>query len=140
MAVKVRNVTIWRKEVRNQPGELAGTLEPLVKAGVNLQVLMGYRLPGQEGRAAIELYPVSGRRAARAAAAAGLAASSIPALHVEGDDKPGLMLAFASRLAEAGINVSFLVGQVVGRKYTTLWGFESAEAAKKAAALIKKAK
>ncbi|MFB3777609.1 MAG: hypothetical protein ACE141_08350 [Bryobacteraceae bacterium] len=140
MAVTVRNVMIWRKEVSNQPGELAGTLDPLVKAGVNLQVLMGYRLPGEEGKAAIELYPVTGKKAAKAAAAAGLTASSIPALHVQGDDKPGLMLAFASRLAGAGINISFLVAQVVGRKYTAIWGFESAEAAKKAAALIKKAK
>jgi hypothetical protein len=140
MAVTVRNVTIWRKEVPNRPGELAAALDPLVKAGVNLKVLMGYRLPGEEGNAAIELYPVAGKKAAAAAAQAGLAASSIPALHVEGDDKPGLMRAMASALAGAGINISFLVAQVVGRKYTAIWGFESAEAARKAAALIKKVK
>jgi len=138
MAVTVRNVTIWRKEVENQPGELAAALEPLAKAGASLKVLMGYRLPGEEGKAAIELYPVAGKKAAAAAASAGLAASSIPALHVEGDDKPALMHAMASALAGAGINISFLIAQVVGSKYTAIWGFETEEAAQKAAALIRK--
>jgi hypothetical protein len=118
----------------------AGTtiLKPhLAKAGVNLKVLMGYRLPGEEGKAAIELYPVAGKRAAKAAAGAGLTASSIPALHVAGDDKPGLMHAIASALAAAGINISFLVAQVVAKKYTAIWGFQSAEAARKAAAVIR---
>ncbi len=138
MAVTVRNVTIWRKEVDNNPGELAATLGPLVEAGVDLKVLMGYRLPGEEGKAAIEIYPIAGKKAAKAAAAMGLAASSIPALHVEGDDRRGLMQSVASALAGAGININFLVAQVVGRKYTAIWGFESAEAARKAAALIKK--
>ena len=59
-------------------------------------------------------------------------------MHVEGDDKPGLMHSIARALAGAGINVSFVVAQAVGRKYTAIWGFESAEAARKAAALIKK--
>ncbi len=140
MAVTVRNVTIWRKELKNQPGELAGTLDPLIKAGVNLQVLMGYRLPGQEDRAAVELYPVSGKKAVKAATESGLVASSIPALHVSGDDKPGLIQAAASALAGAGVNISFVVAQVVGRKYTAIWGFESPEAAKKAAGIIKKIK
>src|SRR5512137_947005 len=112
MTVNVRNVTIWRKEVENMPGELAATLEPLVKAGADLKVLMGYRLPGEEGKAAIEIYPIAGAKAAKAAAAAGLTKSSIPALHVEGDDKPGLMHTVASTLAGAGININFLVGLV----------------------------
>ena len=140
MPVTVKNVTIWRKEVPNQPGVLAEVVGPLAQAGANLRVLMGYRLPGEEGRAAIELYPITGAKAARAAAAAGLVQSHIPALHVEGDDKPGLMNAIAQSLAAAGINISFLVAQVVGRKYTAIWGFESSEAARKAASLIKKAK
>ncbi len=140
MPVTVKNVTIWRKEVDNQPGQLAMVLAPLVKAGANLKVLMGYRLPGEEGKAAIEIYPITGAKAAKAAAAAGLTKSSIPALHVEGDDKPGLMHAIGSALAGAGININFLVGLVVGRKYTAIWGFASPEEARKAASLIRKIK
>jgi len=138
MPVTVKNVTIWRKEVPNQPGVLAAALGPLAQAGANLKVLMGYRLPGEEGRAAIELYPITGAKAAKAAAAVGFIKSHIPALHVEGSDKPALMNAIAKALAGAGINITFLVAQVVGRKYTAIWGFESDEAARKAAALIRK--
>jgi len=57
MAVMVKNISLWRKEVDNQVGTLAHTLEPVTKAGVNLQILMGYRYPGEGTRAAIELYP-----------------------------------------------------------------------------------
>ena len=42
MAVTVRNVTIWRKEVAHRPGELARALQPLAAAGADLQVIMAY--------------------------------------------------------------------------------------------------
>jgi hypothetical protein len=120
MPVTVRNVTIWRKEVDNTPGVLAVVLEPLAKAGADLKVLMGYRLPGEESKAAVEIYPVNGRKTIAAARAAGLSPSTIPALHVEGDDKPGLAHALAAGIAMAGINITFLVAQVVGRKCASI--------------------
>lgn len=139
MPVTVKNISLWRKEVENQVGTLAQTLEPLAKAGTNLRVLMGYRYPSNEARAAIELYPVSGKKVTAAAAGAGLAASSIPTLLVEGDDKPGLGLAIARAIAEAGVNMTFLVAQVIGRRYSAVLGFETEADTKRAAALIKKA-
>ena len=90
MPVTVKNISLWRKEVENQVGMLAHTLEPLTKAGANLRVLMGYRYPGDATKAAIELYPIAGKKVIAAAAGVGLVASSIPTLLVEGDDKPGL--------------------------------------------------
>lgn len=139
MAVTVKKVVLWRHEVDNKPGMLATTLEPLAAAGADLHIVMGYRYPGNESRAAIELYPVSGKKATAAAKAAGLTASSIPTLFVEGDNRAGLGAATARALAEAGINLSFLVAQVIGRKYSALFGFETVEEASKAAALLKKA-
>jgi hypothetical protein len=100
---------------------------------------MGYRYPGDEGRAAIELYPVSGKKVTDAASGAGLAASSIPTLLVEGDDKPGLGLAIAEAVAGAGVNMTFFVAQVIGRRYSAVIGFGSDADAKTAAPLIKKA-
>ena len=140
MAVKVKNVTLWRRDVENRPGALAETLSPLARAGVSLQVVMGYRYPGDEGRAAIEVYPVTGKKATAAAQHAGLSASAIPTLFVEGDDRPGLGHAIARSLADAGINLSFLVAQVIGRRYSAVVGFESETDAKRAAGLIKKIK
>ncbi len=110
MQATVKNVTIWRKEVDNRPGELAAVLTPLAKAGASLKVLMGYRVPGQEGKAAIEVYPVSGTKASRAAAAAGLTKSSIPALYVEGADRPGLGGALAELPGHAGRGTEVLGG------------------------------
>jgi len=35
MSVSVKNISLWRKEVENQVGTLAHTLEPVTKAGAN---------------------------------------------------------------------------------------------------------
>ena len=138
MPVTVKAITLWRKEVENATGVLAGILEPFAKGGADLQVVMGYRYPGNETKAAVELYPIVGSKLNRVAKAAGLADSAIPTLLVEGDNKPGLGHAIAQALAAAGINLGFLVAQVIGRKYSAVIGFETAEDAKKAASLIKR--
>ncbi len=114
MPVTVKNISLWRREVENQVGTLAHTLEPVTKAGANLHVLMGYRYPGEGTKAAIELYPVAGKKVTAAASEAGLSASSIPTLLVKGDDKPGLGLAIAQAMSGAGINMTFFVAQVIG--------------------------
>lgn len=139
MAVTVKKITLWRTEVEHKPGVLAGILGPLAGAGANLQVLMGYRYPRNELKAAVELYPVTGKKSVAAAQAAGLSASSIPTLLVEGDNKPGLGHAIAEAIAGAGINLGFLVAQAIGRRYSAVFGFESEDDARKAATLIKKA-
>jgi hypothetical protein len=139
MPVTVKSISLWRKEVENKTGVLAQTLEPLAKAGADFSVVMGYRYPGNDTQAAIELYPVSGKKVTTAAAGAGLAASSIPTLLVEGDDKPGLGLAIAEAIARAGVNMTFFVAQAIGRRFSAVLGFETEADAKTAAPLIKKA-
>ena len=139
MPVTVKNIALWRKEVENQVGALARTLEPVTKAGANLEILMGYRYPGEAAKAAIELYPVAGKKVAAAASAAGLAASAIPTLLVEGNDRPGLGLAIAQAMSTAGINMNFFVAQAMGRKFSAVLGFDSEADSKRAAPLIKKA-
>ena len=139
MAVRVKGIVLWRKETENQSGVLAGSLEPFAKGGVNLQVVMGYRYPGNEQKAAIELYAVAVKKLTKAAQAAGFVASSASTLLVEGDNKPGLGHAITQAIADARINLGFLVAQVIGRKYSAVIGFESEDDAKRASALIKKA-
>src|SRR5712692_9938953 len=132
MSVRVRAITLWRAEVDNQPGVLAQTLEPLAAAGADLQVVMGYRFPGDRARAAIEIFPVTGARALSAAQAAGLSEAAISALHVEGDNRAGLGHAIAKTLADAGTNIDFLLAQVSGHRHSTVIGFESREDANRA--------
>lgn len=138
MAIIVKKTALWRKELENQPGTLATALQPLAETGTDLQLVMLYRFPGTH-RGAIEMHPIAGRKATRIARAAGLSPSSIPVLLVEGDNRAGLGYAVAKAVGESGISVSFLMAQVVGRKYAAVFGFQNDADATKAAALIKKA-
>jgi hypothetical protein len=125
MAVSIRKITLWRTQVVHRPGALADLLEPLALAGADLQIVMGYRIPGHKDRAVIEVAPVGTRKAARAAAGAGLAAGGAPTLLVLGDNRPGLANRIARALADSGVNIAFLVAQVIGRRYSAVFGFES---------------
>ncbi len=138
MAITVKKITLWRRELGDHPGLMAETLRPLAAYGISLKVAMGYRQPGGS-TAVIEVSPVSGKKAVAAAESEGLAASNIPTLLVEGDDRPGIGYAFARAIAAAGINLDFLVAQVVGRKFSAVFGFGNEADAKKATGLIKKA-
>jgi hypothetical protein len=137
MALSVKRITLWRAEVENRPGVLAGSLEPLAQAGADLRLVMGYRYPQAPERSAIELYPVSGKRATAAAQQAGLAASDIPCLLVEGDNRPGLGAAMSRGLADAGINIAFMVAQVIGGRFAAAFGFADEATATSAAKVIK---
>jgi hypothetical protein len=139
MPVTVKKITLWRKELENRPGTLAEALEPVAKAGSDLQIVMGYCYPGDRTKAAVELFPVAGKRTTVAAQSAGLAAATIPALLVEGDNRPGLGSAIARSLADAGVNLDFLVANVIGRKFSAVLGFENEADAGKAMPVIKKA-
>lgn len=125
MAVSIRKVTLWRTEVEHRPGALSALLEPLAAAGADLQIVMGYRIPGHKTRAVVEVAPLGTRTLARAAEAAGLAPGGAPTLLVLGDNRPGLANRIARALAESGVNIAFLVAQVVGRRYSAVFGFES---------------
>jgi hypothetical protein len=139
MAVTVKEITLWRREIENQPGMLARALEPLAKSGADLQVLMAYRYPGDETRGAVELFPISGKKATAAAQAAGLAPADIPALLVEGTNRAGLGFEATSAIAAAGINLAFLVTHVIGSKFAAVFGFDSEADRRKALSLLKKA-
>jgi hypothetical protein len=138
MAITVKKITLWRRESGDRPGLMAETLRPLAVQGTTLKVAMGYRQPGGS-TAVIEVSPVSGKKAVAAAQSEGLAASAISTLLVEGDDRPGLGHALARAIADAGINLDFLVAQVVGRKFSAIFGFGNEADARTAATLIKKA-
>lgn len=139
MAVTIKPITLWRSEVQDRPGALAEVLGLLNATRADLQVVMGYKVPGDRTRAVFELWPVSSRKRELAAEKAGLSPSSTPTLLVTGDDRAGLGHALTRALADAGINLSFMVAQVAGRKYSAILGFESEADAKKSAGVIRRA-
>jgi hypothetical protein len=139
MALTVKVITLWRREIENRPGALAGVLHPLATTKADVQVLMAYRFPGDESRGAVELFPISGRKAAAAAADAGLTpASDIPAVIVQGSNRAGLGYRTSRAIADAGINLAFLVAQVVGTKFSAVYGFDSVTDRDRAVKLLKK--
>jgi hypothetical protein len=139
MAISVKKITLWRREIEDRPGALAAVLAPVANAGASLRVVMGYRYPEPAGRAAVELAPVAGRRATAAAQSAGLSPAAIGALLVEGDDRPGLGRSLSDALGQAGINLHFLMALVAGRRYACVVGLGSEADADRAIPIIKKA-
>jgi hypothetical protein len=139
MAISVKKITLWRREIDDRPGSLAQVLSPLADAGASLQVVMAYRYPEPAGRAAVELAPLAGKRASAAAQGAGLAPAAIAALLVQGDDRPGLGQVLSDSMGQAGINLHFLMALVSGRRYTSVFGFGSNADADRAVPIIKKA-
>ena len=138
MALTVKKAVFWRKDVEDQPGVLAEILEPLAQARANFKAVVGYAFPGG-GRAAINLYPVTGAKVTAAARGQGLAADATATLLVEGDDRPGLGREIASAISGAGINLRLVIAQVVGRRFSAILGFRNEADARKASTLIKKA-
>jgi len=138
VTLRVKSITLWRADVDNTPGALAAALEPLAASGADLEIVMGYAVPGESQRAVIEVFPVKGRKGIAAAQRAGLRPSATPTLLVEGINMPGLGHQLARSLAEAKINIRFLVTQVIGSRYASVFGFEDPAAMKKAAARIRK--
>ena len=139
MPITVRQIILWRNEVDNKPGALAGAIEAPAKAGADLKVIMGYKHPAAKGKAVVEVFPIAGKKLAAAAGTAGLSAASIPTLLVEGDNQPGLGYAVARAIGDIGINIAFFVGQVIGTKFAAVIGFETVDDANSAVPLIKKA-
>jgi predicted amino acid-binding ACT domain protein len=138
MAMTVKEITLWRREIENRPGVLAGVLDPLADRQVDVQVLMAYRFPGDETRGAIELFPVSGKKAMAAATAAGLSPANIPAILVQGTNRPGVGFETSRALADAGINLAFLVAQVIGTKFSAVYGFDTESDRRQAVSLLKR--
>jgi hypothetical protein len=139
MAISVKPITLWRRELQHRPGALAESLAPLADGGIDLQVLMAYRFPGDPDRGAVEVFPVSGTRATAAAERGGFSTFDLPALLVQGDNAPGLVSRMCRSIADAGINLDFVVAQVTGGRYSAVFGFEQEEGARQAVALIRKA-
>jgi len=138
MSVIVKRATLWCTETPNTPGTLGAKLGPLADSNVDLDLVMGYSHPDKV-HATIEVYPVSGTRAQRAARAAGFSKASFPCLTVTGPNRVGLGRDIAAALAEAGININFFIAQVIGKQYTGMFSFEAESEADLAVKIIRAA-
>jgi hypothetical protein len=135
--ITLRKITLWRREIDSRPEALTDVLEPFVNTGTDLQVVMRYRHPREDNKAIVEVYPQSSEEEEQwrpVMQAAGLKASYVPALLIEGDYVSGLSYGVAKTIAELNLKIMFLVAQTTDDgKYTATIGFESDADAEKAA-------
>jgi hypothetical protein len=138
MPYTVTKLEVWTGPIVDAVGGLAAKLEPLAMAGANLQFVIARRQPREPGKGVVFLAGVSGGKAAKAAAAAGLAKTNdLVALRVEGPNKAGAGYQITCRLAEAGINLRGLSAGVMGNKFLLFLALDSAADAAKAARLLR---
>ena len=140
MPYAVKKLDVWTGTIEGRVGGLASKLEPLARAGIDLQFLVARRHPHLPGRGVVFLSGIAGAKGTKAAAAAGLAkARDVVALRVEGPNKAGAAYQITCRLADAGINLRGVSAGVVGKKFELLLAFDNAADADKAALAVRAA-
>lgn len=138
MSLSVKKAVLWKRTIENRPGALSDTLKPFAKHSVNVEILMGYTIPGAQG-GTVEIYPIAGAKAEEAAKEAGLSPSNdTHCLIVEGDDRTGLAHELATAIGGAGINMNFAMFTVISKKFSAVLGFASSADADKASGVIQK--
>jgi hypothetical protein len=138
MSFTVSKVDIWSCKIDDKPGGLAKVLGALGNAGANLDCVIARRDVAKSGAGVVFLTPVKGAAVRKAAQSELLApAKNIATLKIEGDDAPGLGGRIAAAIADAGINLRGVSAAVIGKKFVSYFGFDSAADATKAARVLK---
>jgi hypothetical protein len=138
MAYEVNKVDVWTAEIEDTPGGMNDKLGALSNAGVDLSFMVARRQPHLPGKGVIFLGGVSGAKATKAAASAGLSkATDIAGLRIVGRNKAGACHELTRRVAEAGISLRGAAANVVGSKFAVMLAFDNAADADKAAKLIR---
>ncbi|GAB4244955.1 MAG: hypothetical protein OHK0028_23120 [Deltaproteobacteria bacterium] len=133
MADIIRKVDYFKAQVQDKPGEGARILSALQDEGINLLFFTGF----PRGRKAqLDFIPEDAAAFRKAARKAGLAVEKKPAFLVQGDDRPGVVAEIASKLAEAGINITAIDAVAAGEgRYGAIVWVKPADARKASKAL-----
>lgn len=138
MALKVTKTDVWAVEIQDQPGGLAKVMETIAAAGANLQCVIARRQPDKPGTGVAFVTPLTGPKVLAAAATVGFQEGRrIATLKVEGSDRPGMGAQLAKAIAGAGVNLRGVTAVALGRQFVGYFGFDSWDAADKAAAALK---
>lgn len=138
MAYKIDRVDVWAGSIQDRPGGLAGVLEALAQARVNLEFVVARR--DKKGTGVVFVTPIRGVAQTRAAKAVGLAKSdSLQSLRIEGDDRPGIGAVITEAMAESCINLRGMSAAALGKKCVFYFAFDSVKDADKAARVVKEA-
>jgi len=139
MKLKITRGEMWKATIDDRPGGAAAVLDPVARAGANLEFAFARRAPEMPGKGLLFVLPVKGKKVIAAAQATGLGlAPDMHMLRIEGGDKPGTTAAIARALAGAGINFRAFSATAVGRSFKGFLALDSAEDAARATGVLKK--
>ncbi len=140
MDLIVEHVDVWAASIQDEPGGLALVLNGLKEAGADLDFIIARRAAEKPGTGVVFVTPLHGDR--EVAAAADLSfnvTSSIKAVRVEGENKPGVTAELTEKLAVAGLNLRGLSAAVIGARFIFYIGFDTSEDAAKAMSILQSA-
>jgi len=133
----VERVDVWAASTVDKPGNLSSILEGLNEAGADLDFVIARRTPEKPGTGVIFLTPIRGDREVKAASTLGFnLTSSVDAVLVEGDNKPGAAARLTGLIADARIDVRGFSLAVIGTRFIAYVGFDSTNDAEKAVEII----
>jgi len=139
MTFKVSRTDTWAASIDDRPGGLGDKLAALAAAGANLEFIIARRAPEQRGSGVVFVTPLKGAKQIKAADAAGFQKTgSLHTLRVQGTDKPGMGAKLARALAAAGLNLRGFSAAALGKQYVAHLALDTANAAAKATAVLKK--
>ena len=139
MKLKLSRIEMWTATIEDRAGGAADKLDPLARAGVDLEFVFARRAPEQPGSGVLFVTPVKGSKAVKAAQEAGLAKSeNVCALKIEGADKPGVTANMVRALANAEISFRAFSAAAIGSKFVGYLALDSAEDAASASRVLKK--
>ncbi len=140
MDLIVERVEVWATTIDDKPGGLANVLTGLREAGADLNFILARRGPEQPGKAVVFVTPLYGDAELEAAATLGFNPTvSVQSVRVEGENRPGIAAELTSLLAAAGLNLRGFSAAVIEALFVLYIGFDSAEDAAKAVAVLQQA-
>jgi len=139
MKLNATRIQVWRATIDDRVGGAAERLEPLAKAGANLEFVFARRTPEQPGAGVVYVAPVKGAKVTAAARQAGFTQpDDIHFLRVEGADKPGLVGVVTRALADAGISFRGVSAAALRRNAIAYIAFDDAADATKGARVLRR--
>ena len=135
----VSKVELWSAPIEDRPGGLLAKLEPLVKAGADLDFLLGRAVSDAPGGGMVFLTPIKGERQLQVVEQIGMRRNDNRfCLRVEGPDEPGSMYRILYALAEEKLNLEEVSCATVLGKFVSYLVFETADAAERAARKVER--
>jgi hypothetical protein len=129
---------VWVASVEDKPGALGNKLAALAEAGADLSFIIARRAPEKPGTGVVFVTPLRGDQEIDAATEEGFSVSHhLHSLQVEGRNEPGIAAKVAQKMGQAGLNLRGFSGAVIGTQFVLHLGFDTAEAAQKAIAVLR---